>query len=183
MIGMHIMRPSSIVVAGGGSSASIRADGGVDFAAATSLSLNGVFTAAYDNYMVTFRGVSNTNGIGFFVRMRASASDNSTANSYTVQRILADGTTVSGLRETGNFAAIGAVDDSQRAGSTIYMYGPNLAQPTAGRSVVVDGFSNAYLVDRAFTHNQSTAYDGCTFLVDGAGRTFEGVFTVYGYAQ
>ena len=177
---LELVRPSSVVAAGSGSSASIVGLGSVDFSACTAVSLNGVFSAEYDNYMIVFRGVSNTDGIGYFIRMRNAGTDDSTTNSYTTQRLLADGTTVSGFRETGNFAATGAVDNSQRAGTVIYLYGPNLTQPTAGRSVVADGYLNAYLVDRAFTHNQSTSYDGCTFLVDGAGRTFEGNFAVYG---
>ena len=173
------MRPTSIVVAGAGSSASIRSDGGVEFSSATSLSLNGVFTAAYDNYMIGIRYTGSVNNVEFFARFRAT-TDNSTANSYVYQHLTAVSTTVNALRTTSNQARFGNTQ-TDRNGLTVYVYGPYLAQPTAYRGVSAYAFDGATIVEWAGTHNQSTSYDGLT-IYPGSGN-FTGLITVYGYAQ
>lgn len=179
------MRPTTVVVAGAGSSASIRADGGVDFATATSLSLNGVFTAEYDNYMIVMGNLSQSTaaGQGFTTRLRASGSDNSTASSYVHQRLFADSTSVTAARTTDTFWFLAGVGPTgtPKSGNTIYLYGPYLAQPTAVRGVAVASISSAFVADTAATHNQSTAYDGITFSL--ASGNFTGMVTVYGYTQ
>jgi hypothetical protein len=180
-VGLHIMTPTSIVVAGSGSTASIRPDGGVDFATATSLSLNGVFTSAYDDYMIVIRHVgSSGTATTIDMRFRASGTDASGSN-YTRQFIFAGGTTISGDRATSTLARIGSIVSTQRSGHTLFAYGPALAQPTAARAVSVEGTDNARILDCAFTHSVSTAYDGFTLIpVSGS---FTGMVTVYGYAQ
>lgn len=180
MIGLHIMRPTSIVVAGAGSSASIRADGGVDFSTATSLSLNGVFTADYDNYMINIRYTGSVNNVEFFARLRDNGTDNSTASSYVYQLLLASSTTVQGARTTSNQARLGNTG-TQQNGLAIYVYGPDLAQPTALRSISAYGLDNASMVEYAITHNQSVGYDGMTIYPSSG--NFTGMVTVYGYAQ
>ena len=84
--GLVTMTPTSIAVAGAGSSASINSDGGVDFTSATSLSLNGVFTSGYDNYLlVIFHEWSGASGgVDITCRLRAAGSDASGSN-YTYQ--------------------------------------------------------------------------------------------------
>jgi hypothetical protein len=177
------MTPTSIVVAGSGSSASIRADGGVDFAAATSLSLNGVFTSACDNYVLTIRGTWSSSGsTGLQCRLRLSGTDASALN-YTFQYILAGGTSVSAARES-NVAQtrIGHLEGAILPnGDTCFIYGPNLVQPTAFRSVNVSRNSSARIIDYASTHSLSTSYDGFTIFPDGGSIT--GMITVYGYTQ
>jgi hypothetical protein len=179
--GMVIMRPTSIVVAGGGTeTASIRAAGGVEFANATSLSLNGVFTSGYDDYMIVIRYVGSTSSAAT-LRLRASGSDNSTASSYVRQILAADNTTITALRFTDNYGGGPETNATARSGATIYMYGPELLQPTAWRFTSVVGASSAKLTDVATTHNQSTSYDGLSFIC--ASGTFTGLVTVYGLAQ
>ena len=179
--GIRLITPTSVDKTGASSTATINAGGSVTFGLCETLSLNGVFSSAYDNYIIDIRHVGSTNGVGLRIRLRASGTDNTTANSYVFQYVDANSTTVSGARTTTTYATINGVDDSQRGGTSLYLYGPNLAQPTAGRSVTVDGFSNAYLIDAAFTHNQSTAYDGCTLFPSSG--TFSGLVKVYGLVQ
>lgn len=182
-VGLHIMRPTSIVVAGGGSeSASIRADGGVDFANATSLSLNGVFTADYDNYMISLRLTSSA-GTTIRGRLRLSGTD-ATAGNYTRQTLNADGTTVNGARATSE-TGLGVADvyNTQRAGYTAYLYGPNLAQPTAYRMLSVSDYLSGTIFEQCGTHSLSTAYDGWTLYHVSAGPTITGMITVYGWTQ
>jgi hypothetical protein len=174
--GLVVMTPSSIAYSG--TSASINADGSVVFSACTSLSLNGVFTGDYDNYMVTIRTSGTVDGQSPYIYLRASGV-NSTTN-YTTQTLAASATTVSSSRF--NTQPFIVVDDSQRDGTTLYLFGPQLAQPTAGRIISASGYLNAYFYDLAWTHSASTAYDGFTFdTAGGAGIT--GQLTVFGFNQ
>lgn len=176
---LELVKPSSVGKTGGSSTATITANGSVDFALCETLSLNDVFLSQYDNYMVVLRYVASsgttTNG---FVRLRAAGSDNSTANSYVRQFLLAQDTAVTGGRVTAD-AGIGFnAISTQRSGATFYFYGPNLAQPTAMRNITIGGANSAEFLDVAGTHNQSTAYDGFTVLITSG--TFSGNIAVYG---
>jgi hypothetical protein len=176
--GLVVMTPSSIAYSG--TSASINADGSVVFSACTSLSLNGVFTSDYDNYMVAITG-TNTINSDFFVRYRASGADNSTASSYVYQRLSASGTSVTGQRTTSDKARIGEIYAVRTWGLSAYFFGPYLTQPTAHRSVnALDGGA-AVVNDSASTHNQSTAYDGITLYPSSGNMT--GLLTVFGFNQ
>jgi hypothetical protein len=183
--GLVVMTPSTVAKTGASSTATINADGSVTFGSCETLSLNGVFTSAYDNYMIVMRYVSSANAAMQF-RMRASGVDNSTANSYVTQELIASSTVVSGARTTSNLSNVAALASAQRSGLTTYVYGPYLAQPTAVRSTTVNGISDARLDDRAFTHNQSASYDGCTFIGEtylGTTYTLSGLVTVFGFEQ
>jgi hypothetical protein len=177
--GLVSMTPTSI--AHSGTSASINADGGVDFTAVTSLSLNGVFTSEIDNYLIVVETLYSVVGGGFLLyRMRASGTDNTTASSYVTQYVEARSATVSGGRFTQNYGAFGSVGNP-RGGQSVHVYGPFLAQPTASRSVNADGFESAYILDTASTHNQSTSYDGFTIYL--ASNSMAGNVHVFGYEE
>jgi len=117
--GLVVMTPTSIASTGTGNSSSINADGSVDFASCATLSLNGVFTSSYDNYMVVMRSVASNNAETGNIRLRASGSDNSTASSYTRQYIAANGTSVTANRTSGSDAFIYNSDDTQRSGTLV----------------------------------------------------------------
>ena len=179
--GLVVMTPSSIASTGTGNSSSINADGSVDFASCATLSLNGVFTSSYDNYMVALSGYSSSSGGNVKFRLRVSGTDNSTASSYVNQYWFANGTSVSASRDTlttGYFAGRG---DTQRAGTIGYVYGPYLVQPTAWRSIFADDYLNASVTDTAGTHNQSTSYDGISFIATSG--SFTGLVCVYGMVK
>ena len=177
--GIRLITPSSVAVTGAGSSATINAGGSVTFSTAATLSLNGVFSSTYDNYMIAMRGVETTNN-NVSIRMRATGTD-ATGTDYVYQQLFASSTTVSGQRQTAQSGAwTSYLATAQRSGNTIYVYGPNLAQPTAGRLVNAAGLSNAAIVDYAWTHSLSTAYDGFTLF----GMTSAtGLIKVYGLVQ
>jgi len=147
--GMVLVKPTSITHSG--TSASLGANGQVTFTAVTELNINGCFTADFDTYVVSVR-LNGGNGQTQF-RLRASGSDNSTANSYTRQVIYADGTSVFSGRSSANIGYTSPAYGVQRAGFSWHVYGPYLAQPTAMRSVSVSDASSAYLEDYAVTHN------------------------------
>ena len=177
--GLHLLTPTSTAVTGSGSSATINTNGSVTFSSCATLSLNGVFSADYDNYMIVMRSVWNGSGnVNFVIRLRASGTDNTTANSYTTQELAASGTGVSGARSTNANPRSGMIANTQRDGQIMYLYGPYLAQPTAYRGLNVSGTSSARIDDFAWTHNQSTAYDGLTIYPESS--SFTGLLGVYG---
>ena len=175
--GLISMTPTSIAHAG--TSATINADGGVDFSAVTSLSLNGVFTGDYDNYLIVYRGPDNGAVDSVVWQLRASGSDASGSN-YVEQRLRADDTTISGARSTQTFFRVGRL--AEPAGFFIHVYGPALAQPTAARTVTTEGVSNARINDFASTHSLSTSYDGATFVCL-APTALSGNVHVFGYEE
>jgi len=178
--GLVSMTPTSI--AHSGTSASINADGGVDFTAVTSLSLNGVFTSDYDNYLMVVTHEFSTASILLQCRLRASGSDAS-GTDYTYQRMAAGSSNLTPVRTTSaTVANIGRSDDNGLlSGDTVHIYGPALAQPTAMRNVNVSGDSAAYLEDSASTHSLSTSYDGITLIPNGGNMT--GSVHVFGYEE
>lgn len=179
--GMILMRPTSIVVAGVGATASIGVNGSVTFTSAESLSLNGVFTSGYDNYMISCRHVDSTYNAAFLTRLIVSGTPASGAD-YTYQRLDVASTTIAASRSTSQSSArVGSVSDALNNGFDVRVYGPYLAQPTAYRSVTVENGGSpgvVQILDYAGTHSLSTSYDGYQ-LIAGAG-TITGLVSVYG---
>jgi len=177
--GLELITPTSIAHSSG--SASINAGGSVTFSAVTSLSLNGVFSSTYDNYVIDIRHISSLSDRGVSIRWRVSGVDD-TGSNYARQRINALSTTVSASRSTGATSAdFIYTDNSQRSGTTSYVYGPFLSQPTAHRSCNALGLGGASLMDVAATHSLSTSYDG--FTLSPTTGNFTGLIKVYGLAQ
>ena len=179
--GLVVMTPTSIAYSG--TSASINANGSVTFSACATLSLNGVFTGDYDNYMVSIRHLGSAND-ALNARLRSSGSDASATN-YVWEILRADGVTVDGSRfSTQSEFRIGSIIDNLRSGLVCNLFGPYLAQPTAFRSVSAEPDTpsdNARIYDNAGTHSLSTSYDGLS-LICGAGN-FTGLLTVFGFNQ
>lgn len=180
--GLVVMKPTSISSTGTGNSSSIGANGKVTFSSCVTLSLNGVFTSSYDNYMIVLRANININS-NILARLRLSGTDDQNSN-YTRQYIDVTDTSIFGERATtSSWNAVGYPNANQRIGSTIYLFGPALAQPTAMRAFAGNDYLNAGLTDVAASHNQSTAYDGISFVVQTSPRNITGAVTVYGFNQ
>ncbi len=179
--GLHLITPTSVAVASG--SATINANGSVSFSDTWSISLNGVFSADYDNYrIVTWHTSNNAASSSMIFRMRASGSDNATSNSYVSQMIYATGTSVLGSRLTSTQGEISRYGYVQQ-GFIADFYGPFIAQRTAIRSVTISvdpAITNPAISDVAATHNQSVSYDGFSFGTGYAPATLTGRVAVYG---
>jgi hypothetical protein len=169
---MVLMNPTSIAYSG--TSATLGANGQVTFSAVTSLSLNGCFTADFDNYVIVAAGDAPNSDI--YTRLRASGTDASGSN-YTRQYLQADGTTVSAGRLTSQ-TALALFFGGNDAGDIMHLYGPYLAQPTAARTFDASTLRSALLYDVAQTHSLSTSYDGFTSYVTSGSMT--GAVAVYG---
>ena len=178
--GLILLTPTSIAYTG--TSATVSANGSVSFSAVSSLSLNGVFSADYDNYMMVMWSRFSVAGGEFLdFRLRASGTDNTTASSYVTQRLDVDNTSVGGARTTSDKGYIGYIRGTAGGligGEVAEIYGPFLAQPTAWRNNDVSPLNNAFIRDCSGTHNQSASYDGATFSVLSGNIT--GLISIYG---
>jgi hypothetical protein len=175
--GFELVKPSSVDKAGTGSTATSTMLGSVEFTVCTSLSLNGVFSSEYNNYMLVVRYVSSGSSAAV-IRLRSGGVDNSTASSYTRQILQANNTVVDASRFIDNFGGGLELTGDQYSGASLYFYGPNLTQPTVWRFASIVGVSSAKIADVASVHNQSTSYDGLTFVC--LAGTFSGRVAVYG---
>jgi len=178
--GMVLITPTSIASTGTGNSSSIGANGSVTFSTCATLSLNGVFTANYDNYMISFRWQQNTSSSSLQARLRASGTDSTANTDYNTQQIYASASTVGGVRSTtSGFWDLSASATTYRNGLTMNVYGPYLSQPTAFRTIVINSSVGATIdSDGAGTHELSSSYDGITFYPSG--NSITGLVSVYG---
>jgi hypothetical protein len=175
--GIRICKPTSVTYSG--TSASIVGQGSVEFSAVTSLSLNGVFSSDFDNYMIVVRATTSA-GVGLGIRLRTSGTD-ATATNYTRQTLNAYGTTVNSARATSDSRFSGGdLYNTQRGGFIHHLYGPYLSQPTAHRMVSSVDYLSATIFDASGTHSLSTSYDGFTLYLISAGPNITGQLTVYG---
>lgn len=177
--GLHLVNPTSIAKTGASSTASANSKGFITFTNCESLSLNGIFSADYDNYLLVCEYItSSTLGPDVFFRYRASGTDNATANSYTYQYTYANGNSLSGGRASSDSVPL-FWTRGEREGGACNFFGPYLSQPTASRTFGVESYADSTIGDLAHTHNQSTSYDGLTmFLISG--YTFSGSLGIYG---
>ncbi len=154
--------------------------------------IRGVFSPAYDNYLLLFSKLHGTGSLRFRLKSSTDAGDSS---EYVYQRLTADG----GSRPTG--ARGNPEQDGQlfnvssdfnganypiRSGAHVYVYGPNLGQATAWRSVttVSNSSGEVRIMDYAGTRNstkQSTDLE--LILKEASPREMAGQLTIYGFTK
>jgi hypothetical protein len=170
--GIVQLLPSSVAVGSG--SGSVGGNGQVSFSGASSVSLNDVFSATYDNYQLVFKNTSTTaNNVR--CRLRVGGSDNSTASSYTTQIIRGASSTASALNlveAQWDFYS----GNTSKSTMIIHLSDPFLTAETSfagvgGRSDRAQGLTGF--------HNQTVSYTGFTILCDAG--TITGTVSVYGY--
>jgi hypothetical protein len=175
-VGLKKIIPTSVAVGSG--TGSVDSLGTVTFSGASSVSLNGVFTTTYDNYLILIDKVGS-GGLDVNLRLRAAGVDDSSAN-YQSQRLIADNTTVSATR-TAN-ATSSRFDNAQTARSVtrLLISSPKLTEVTLFESLVVvlGATATPSLVTFVGGLNTSTAYDSLTVFCSG---TMTGTARVYGY--
>jgi len=184
--GLVVMTPTSIDITGYSSPTpvgTIQPDGSVTFSQLLTLSLNGVFTSDYDNYMIVLRGNTNLGYPFNYQRLRVSGTDNLTTSSYTSQYISADSTSSSASRTASSRWQTLPMGNNYKSGFVQYVFGPYLTQSTAMRNVSAAAQSGGTMHDVAGTHDQSTSYDGITFITQSATYLMFGRITVYGFNQ
>lgn len=176
--GHHLITPTSVAKTGTGSTATINTNGSVTFSSCATLSLNGVFSSTYDNYIIVMRNSGSGTNTNLCLRLRASGTD-STGISYVTEELEATGTNIWGSRLTATRWFSSYTNQGGRGGQIINLYGPFLSQPTAFRQTSVYSIGSTGLMDDAGTHSESTSYDGLSILGD-VGYEISGLVCVYG---
>ena len=153
------------------------------FSAASSVTIDNIFTSTYRNYKILFNyTTSTTSGPRF--RMRVGGSSTSTST-YNEQYVQGAGETASASR--GSSATSGSVgfytNGSFNSSSELTFFNPQIATPTTVISVHITS-QGAYTSPFAavLTSNQtgSTSFDGVEFFPSTGNIT--GNYTVYGLA-
>jgi hypothetical protein len=148
-------------------------------AAATTVSINNCFTTDYDNYLIVFDvAASASSYIG--VRLRASASDNTTSNYYSAfsggtyanvgYSYFANGDTAFFPAATGT--------GSYHTAMAMNVNGPQAAKKTYVHGTFANGHGYAPFGGR---FDATTQFDGFTLYTVTGGVTLTGTVRVYGY--
>lgn len=181
--GLDIRKPTSVDVASGSSSISTK--GLVTFSGASSVSLNGVFSSAYDSYLIhlNFRHTNTPSGDNARIRFRASGTD-ATSSNYSYQELYVSGTTVilNGYGTSNSGFLFYNNSSTTHSGFSLFVGGPFLAQQTAYRSLGSAWMSQGIIQDTAVVHGISSSYDGFT-IFQAFGSALTGNVTVYGFVQ
>jgi len=174
--GLNLITPTSIANSGGSASLT----GALTTASAvTSVSVNGVFTSTYTNYMVVVYEVTTGNSQAVNMRLRASGTDTSgTSYKYGQSYALYTGTAGAGGSNGGSsFDVTGSTATGENS-AIIYMTNPQAAKNTSF-------FANAVRYDAAGFQagrlENTTQYDGFTLFVGGSNVTLK--VLVYGIAN
>lgn len=171
--------PTSVAVGSG--SGSVDVNGNVTFSGATTISLNGCFTANYDNYKIIINPTSGGSYTTF--RLRQSGSDDSLASyEYAVFSIYsAPGSGVNQYSGNANQAEI----NQTNAPTEITLYNPYLATNTRwnfnSSANYSTGGAGAQL--GGGYKKDTKQYDGFTYIHGNASTSFSGTIRVYGYNQ
>lgn len=181
-MGMTICKPTSITVTGTGSSASINTNGSVTFGTADTLLLNGVFSATYDNYMVSIRSIDSSGTTPYmYLQFASGGTADATTNSYDAQRLVVDSSTLSAARTESTIGLFGGSSSAYRDGNTLYIFGSFLTENTTWRSVGTYGEATGILIDTAGVHQVATSFDGLVITPNSG--TITGLIAVYGFNQ
>jgi hypothetical protein len=158
--------------------------GGVTLIASTALtgssvSVNDCFSATYTNYRLVIRAVASASVPDLQMRMRVSATDASGAD-YTHQRLVANSTTVSPLRQTGLTSHFLDSYDTTGSIKSVDVFNPQLAVPTELSNI--GGYSSTPVLLLGYgRHEVSTAYTGFTLLASSGTFAANSSVAVYGY--
>jgi hypothetical protein len=153
------------------------------FSAVASQSVNDVFSATYNNYLILFNNLTMSSDGWMNMRMRVSGADETGAN-YRYQELSASSSTVAGARATGQtaWANINYAQTGNQNPNTLTIFNPFATSPTSivsNQAPVSNG--NIEVFAKSFGLNTNTSYTGFSFYPASAGPTLTGSVSVYGY--
>lgn len=173
--GLVLIKPSTVV------NGTDNGKGTVSFSAASSVSLNDVFSSTYDNYRILLKITSGSTNIGVRLRWRVSGSDASGASDY---RYVNTGNNSAGSSQNAtsllSYVDIGGANSTDGSITDFVVRNPNVAEKTMSISMGTYAYGSTYYgVLTSTTHLLSTAYTGFTLLTDTG--TMTGSVSVYGF--
>ena len=145
------------------------------FSAVSSVSLNNVFSATYENYRVIFRSTGSTSNRAIF-RLRSSGSDATTG--YAGRLLTADGTGVAGGTISATLFPLINDNTSSVAYAAIDVMQPH--ETTITGFLSVGSTSNPDIRFIGGRNINATSYDGSSLVADSTGN-ITGTVRVYGY--
>jgi hypothetical protein len=178
--GLAKIVPSSVAVGSG--TGSVDSNGNVTFSGASTVSLNDVFSATYDNYKIDVIYTSASGNAADTLRLRVSGADNSTSNyNYSGIFLRTNATTIPyGNTSQTSFGDLVAHSTNGNEAFSINMYSPFLAERTKYNCASIDQDGTSILSHfQAGVFAATTSFTGFT-LISGSG-TFTGKIRVYGY--
>jgi hypothetical protein len=178
------MIPTSVVGTGVAYSTTT---GLVTLTAASSISLNGVFTSTYSRYVIQYDFPTTSTNLVFTAQLRASNSNNSSAV-YDQQRTQSRGDT--SAPTTQNTLAGTSWAFGTSAGTRLHMGSLELVRPATATPTLASGQSfstlnpataanTTSLVQFGGLHRDSLAFDGITFITSSGNAT--GTMKVFAY--
>jgi len=146
------------------------------FTSVSNISINNVFTSAYDNYRVLIKAESSNTSVAQ-LRLRASSIDN-TANQYNYQTLRRSATTSSGTSAVSTSWQIG-VDSTTSYSLQMDLFSPAVAERTRFLAM---SHRRGNTIEMAGGEHDNSSYtaDGFTYIDDSG--TVSGAIWVYGYA-
>jgi hypothetical protein len=154
----------------------------VSFSAATSASVDSVFSSTYDNYLILLNVETTSGSNAMQVRFRTSGSDNTTSNYGSNWEYAAFGTAGAtgqlGSAAGSNLAYIQDITGNPTS-NVMFVFNPFATKNTYANHQAVQG--NGYRVTGGLEFDTTTSFDGISFIC--AAGTFGGTISVYGYKK
>lgn len=176
--GLTLITPTSTANTGG----SVTTTGGkVAFSGCTVVSLNGVFSATYDNYLILINNFTTNAASGVGFRLRVAGTD-ATGSNYNWAYNSINGTNDGANNQDAwnGFAYGNGTANADKKGGTYHIKSPFLAASTTGEGQFAPTDVGGGWVG-GFIHAVATSYDGFTFYVGT--HAMIGTIRVYGYAN
>jgi hypothetical protein len=179
--GLVPITPTSISVGSG--TASSAGNGEVTFTGVgTNLSLNGVFSATYTNYLILLSEVTASGTANFQCRLRSGTTDNTNANYDSASIVLTQAGTLNSSIQ--NNATQWAFDQNTYTYQyfALTLFSPFVTGFTGMTNSITEstGTTSFYTTLCNGQNQESYSANGITFVVNGGG-TSSGKVSVYGY--
>lgn len=169
------------VIPTGSTGGSVGAKGAVTFSAQTSVTVAGMFTAEFDNYLCTLELTATSGAAGNVLGQLKSGGSATVTTNYAGGSAEVSSAGVHGVAAgpTSSFfvGRVGAATGYMN--STFTISGPFLARPTTLVGSGVDN-SGTVRVGQGGVNTNSTSYDSLVFTLS-TGGTMTGTFRVYGF--
>jgi hypothetical protein len=167
-----------------GTGVSFTGDGLVSFSASSSISLNGVFTSAFDNYQVIIDFDTASGNTAASFRMRAAGVDSTSSTYIMAMNGIGSGGAAAGIATTGSSGTFTYIPASYPGASASFtIIDPAVASTTKwlGNSTGSDtGYTTFCGRSGGIYHNVASAYDGFTVI---GSANLSGKIRVYGYSK
>lgn len=174
--GLTQIVPTSIVKGASGT-ASVTAGGTITFTNTESISVNGVFTSNYDNYLLVVYYVPNAQA-EIRINFRTSGTDN-TSNSYKTQRLRSYGTTLNSNSATSTYAEVASFNGTvNKSLATTIVSTPQQSERT---SFITHSGTYDYEHKISGIFDNTTSFDGFTYSMSSGTST--GKVSIYAYAR